>query len=105
MNFFKSHIPSNLNIMNLSPDMKEGKRRMKKKFIKSVAILALIIGLVSSSLTPAYFTHDVHAQSSSGIEQVLENLTPEQRQAIKQLQTNDQGGLRLSTEEIGRAHV
>lgn len=71
---------------------------MKKRITKNVTMLALSAGLVGSSFTPASLTHNVQAKSSSGIEQVLANLTPEQRQAIKQLQTNDQGGLQLSSE-------
>lgn len=84
--------------MNISPDKKEGKRRMKKRITKNVTMLALSAGLVGSSLAPATLTHQVHAQPSSGIDQVLSKLTPEQRQAIKQLQTNVQGGLQLSPE-------
>lgn len=61
-------------------------------------MLALSTGLVCSSLIPASFTQQVHAQPTSGIDQVLAKLTPEQRQAIKQLQTNAQGGLQLSPE-------
>lgn len=71
---------------------------MKKKITKNVALLALSTGLVCSSFAPASLTHHVQAKSSSGIEQVLANLTPEQRQAIKQLQTNAQIGLQLSPE-------
>ncbi|TYS76730.1 S8 family serine peptidase [Rossellomorea aquimaris] len=84
--------------MNISPDKKEGKRRMKKRITKNVTMLALSAGLVGSSLAPATLSHQVHAEPSSGIDQVLSKLTPEQRQAIKQLQTNDQGGLQLSPE-------
>ncbi|RBP88253.1 Fn3 domain-containing protein [Cytobacillus firmus] len=71
---------------------------MKKKITKNVALLALSTGLACSSLVPVTFSQQVHAQSASGIEQVLAKLTPEQRQAIKQLQTNAQGGLQLSPE-------
>ncbi|MGG3912549.1 S8 family serine peptidase [Rossellomorea vietnamensis] len=65
---------------------------------KNVTVLALSAGLVGSSIAPASLTHHVHAKPSSNIDQVLSKLTPEQRQAIKQLQTNDQGGLQLSPE-------
>ncbi|WP_419158390.1 S8 family serine peptidase [Rossellomorea sp. BNER] len=71
---------------------------MKKRITKNVTMLALSTGLVCSSLAPASLTHHVHAKPSSGIDQVLAKLTPEQRQAIKQLQTNAQGGLQLSPE-------
>ncbi|MFP3473092.1 hypothetical protein R0J90_23830, partial [Micrococcus sp. SIMBA_144] len=77
----------NSNSMSILTEKKEGKRRMKKKITKNVTMLALSAGLVGSSFTPVSLTHDVQAKSSSGIEQVLANLTPEQRQAIKQLQT------------------
>jgi subtilisin family serine protease len=84
--------------MNLSLEMKEGKRQMKKRIIKNVTTLALVTGLVGSSLTPTTFIHPVHAQPPSGIEQVLTNLTPAQREALNQLQTNNQSGLQLSPE-------
>ncbi|WP_201714130.1 S8 family serine peptidase [Rossellomorea arthrocnemi] len=71
---------------------------MKKRMTKNVTLLALSAGLVGSSIAPASLTHHVHAKPSSNIDQVLSKLTPEQRQAIKQLQTNDQGGLQLSPE-------
>jgi uncharacterized repeat protein (TIGR01451 family) len=70
---------------------------MKKRITRNVTMLALSAGLVGSSFTPAALTNNVQAKSSSGIEQVLSNLTPEQRQAINQLKTNDQGGLQLSS--------
>ncbi|MDM5205760.1 S8 family serine peptidase [Cytobacillus kochii] len=69
---------------------------MKKRITKNMAVVGLSTGLAFSSIVPASLTHHVHAQPSSGIEQVLSKLTPEQRQAIKQLQTNAQGGLQLS---------
>ncbi|MGG1674313.1 S8 family serine peptidase [Neobacillus sp. NRS-1170] len=71
---------------------------MKKKLIKNVTTLALTTGLISNTFTPYSFTHNVHAQQSSRIEQVLANLTPEQRQAIKQLKISDQEGLQVSPE-------
>ncbi|MDF2038414.1 S8 family serine peptidase [Cytobacillus oceanisediminis] len=71
---------------------------MKKRITRNVTMLALSAGLVGSSFTTADLTNNVQAQASSGIEQVLAKLTPEQRQAIKQLKTNDQGGLQLAPE-------
>jgi hypothetical protein len=71
---------------------------MKKKLTKNVTILALSTGLVCSSLIPASLTHHVHAQPASGIEQVLANLTPAQREALNKLQTSDQSGLQLAPE-------
>ena len=84
--------------MNLSPDTKEGKKQMKKKITKNVAMVALSTGLAYSSLAPAALTHQVHAHSSSGIEQVLAKLTPAQREALNKLQTSDQSGLQLAPE-------
>lgn len=69
---------------------------MKMRIIKKVTTFALFTGLICSTVAPASFPHKVFAESNSGIEQVLANLTPKQRQAIKQLQTSDRGGLQLS---------
>ncbi|MGD6853892.1 S8 family serine peptidase [Bacillus infantis] len=71
---------------------------MKKKITKNVAKVALITGLACSSFAPASFIQPVHAKSSSGIEQVLANLTPAQREALNKLQTSDQSGLQLAPE-------
>ncbi|QKE73969.1 S8 family serine peptidase [Arthrobacter citreus] len=71
---------------------------MKKKMVRNVTTLALTTGLISSALSPVSFSHNVHAQSTSKIDQVLANLTPEQREAIKQLKLSDKEGLQLSTE-------
>ncbi|MEH7480428.1 S8 family serine peptidase [Neobacillus drentensis] len=50
------------------------------------------------SLPNSSYSSIAKAQSTDRIEQVLSNLTPAQRQAIKQLKTSDQGGLQLSPE-------
>ncbi|WP_057914688.1 S8 family serine peptidase [Peribacillus muralis] len=71
---------------------------MKKGITKNVSTLVLSAGLLFSTFAPVSLPYNVHAQTSSSIDQVLAKLTPEQRQAIKQLQTNDQGGLQLSPE-------
>jgi subtilisin family serine protease len=77
---------------------KVGNRRMKKRMTKNVTVLALSAGLVGSSIAPVSLTNHVHAQPTSNIDQVLSKLTPEQRQAFKQLKTNNQEGLQLSSE-------
>lgn len=73
---------------------------MSKKFIKSTAILAVSTGVLlnylpsnSNNAAAAYNTN-----STASIEQVLSNLTPAERLAIRQLKTSDQGGLQLSPE-------
>jgi subtilisin family serine protease len=73
---------------------------MRKKFIKSTAILALSTGVLLNTL-PNISNNAVAAvntKSGASIEQVLSNLTPAERQAIRQLKTSDQGGLQLSPE-------
>ena len=71
---------------------------MKKKITRNVTSLALTTGLVFSTFTPVSLQHNVHAQTTSRIEQVLSNLTPQQREAIKQLKLSDQVGILLSPE-------
>ncbi|MEH7453825.1 S8 family serine peptidase [Gottfriedia acidiceleris] len=69
---------------------------MKKKMKKNVTTLVLTSGLVTSVLNPISIPHNVHAQSVSKVEQVLSALTPEQREAIKQLKISDKEGLQVS---------
>ncbi|QKE75130.1 S8 family serine peptidase [Arthrobacter citreus] len=71
---------------------------MKKKMFRNVTTLALTTGLISTTITPISFSHQVHAQATSKIEQVLAKLTPQQREAIKQLKLNDKEGVNLSPE-------
>ncbi|WP_045522528.1 S8 family serine peptidase [Neobacillus niacini] len=72
---------------------------MKKEFMKKATALALGVGLVSSSLVAPYLNSPsrVHAVTTSSSESILANLTPEQRQALTQLSTNDQTGLFLDS--------
>ncbi|TDL72818.1 hypothetical protein E2R56_16650 [Rhodococcus qingshengii] len=73
---------------------------MRKKFIKSTAILALSTGVLLNTL-PNISNNAVAAvstKSAASFEQVLSNLTPAERQAIRQLKTSDQGGFQLSPE-------
>ncbi|MFB7142852.1 S8 family serine peptidase, partial [Gottfriedia sp. NPDC056225] len=71
---------------------------MKKSMFKNVTTLALTTGLISTTMTPGSFSQQVHAQATSKVEQVLANLTPQQREAIKQLKLSDKEGLQLSSE-------
>ncbi|XRG78795.1 S8 family serine peptidase [Rossellomorea sp. GAMAL-10_SWC] len=71
---------------------------MKKKMFRNVTTLALTTGLISTTLTPNSLSHQVHAQATSKIDQVLANLTPQQREAIKQLKLSDKEGLQLSSD-------
>jgi subtilisin family serine protease len=67
-----------------------------KKVTKSLGTLTLSTGLLLSSFVQPPVTQVVSAKTTTQIDQVLVNLTPEQRQALKQLQTSDQEGLQLS---------
>jgi len=71
---------------------------MRKKFVKSTAIFALSTGVLLNTLPSVSNNAAVSAKSSTSIEQVLANLTPEQREAIKQLKLSDKEGLQLSPE-------
>ncbi|MGG2024487.1 S8 family serine peptidase [Gottfriedia sp. S16(2024)] len=69
---------------------------MKKRIKKNVTTLAVTTGLVTSVFNPISIQHNVHAQSTSKVEQVLSALTPAQREAIKQLKVSDKEGLQVS---------
>ncbi|PEL14018.1 S8 family serine peptidase [Bacillus sp. AFS017336] len=71
---------------------------MKKNMFRNVTTLALTTGLISTTLTPISLSHQVHAQATTKIDQVLASLTPQQREAIKQLKLSDKAGLQLSPE-------
>ncbi|PEL14219.1 S8 family serine peptidase [Bacillus sp. AFS017336] len=71
---------------------------MRKKITKRITPLTLSMGLVCSTFVPISAVSNVHAQTTSSIEQVLSKLTPAQRQALKQLQTSDQTGLQISSD-------
>jgi subtilisin family serine protease len=72
--------------------------RMKKKFIKKAAALTLGVGIATSSLAAPYYSSPskVLAVATSNAESILANLTPEQRQALKQLSSSQQTGLFLN---------
>lgn len=75
--------------------MKEGEKD-EKKFVKATVTSVLSMGLLFSGLGGFGYDAKVSSKASTSIEQVLSNLTPAQREAIKQLKTNDQEGLQLS---------
>ena len=61
---------------------------MKKKFTNRITPLTLSMGLICSTFAQISAVSNVHAQTTSSIEQVLSKLTPAQGHALKQLQTN-----------------
>ncbi|PET53620.1 hypothetical protein CN514_18830 [Bacillus sp. AFS001701] len=71
----------------------------KKKALNKATAIALGIGLVSSS--PVVFnstsSSSVHATSKPTAEQILSNLTTEQRQALVKISNNDRSGLYLNS--------
>ncbi|UNT71679.1 S8 family serine peptidase (plasmid) [Bacillus sp. N447-1] len=69
---------------------------MKKKFVKNTAIFALSTAVLLGNLPNINNITTASATSSTGVEQILSKLTPEQRKAIHELKTSDQGGLQLS---------
>ncbi|MFF2876397.1 S8 family serine peptidase [Gottfriedia sp. NPDC057991] len=71
------------------------KKFTKRKFIKNATALSLGVGLISSSYAASYFNSPskVNAAPLTKAESILASLTPEQRQALTQLKTNDQTGL------------
>ncbi|MGG0176518.1 S8 family serine peptidase [Gottfriedia acidiceleris] len=71
---------------------------MRKKITNRITPLTLSMGLICSTFVPISAVSNVHAQTTSSIEQVLSKLTPAQRQALKQLQTSDQTGLQISSD-------
>ncbi|QKE75643.1 S8 family serine peptidase [Arthrobacter citreus] len=71
---------------------------MRKRIKKRITPLTLSMGLICSTFAPISAVSNVHAQTTSSIEQVLSKLTSAQRQALKQLQTSDQTGLQISSD-------
>ncbi len=69
---------------------------MKYKISKRFTSLTLCMGLICSTFPALLSVDNIHAQTALPIEQILAKLTPEQRKALKQLQTSDQSGLLLS---------
>ncbi|UPM55429.1 S8 family serine peptidase [Gottfriedia acidiceleris] len=69
-----------------------------RKIKNRITPLTLSMGLICSTFAPISAVSNVHAQTTSSVEQVLSKLTPAQRQALKQLQTSDQTGLQISSD-------
>ncbi|WP_179865642.1 S8 family serine peptidase [Bacillus sp. AFS017336] len=65
------------------------------RFIKGTAILGLSGGMVLSTMQTSHFSSIAKATSPTSIEQVLAKLTPQQRQALNQLQVSSEEGLQL----------
>lgn len=72
---------------------------INKKIMKKATALTLGVGLVSSSLAAPYIhsPSKVLAVAQSNAESILANLTPEQRQALQQLSSNQQTGIYLNS--------
>ncbi|PEL08391.1 hypothetical protein CN601_16870 [Bacillus sp. AFS017336] len=70
----------------------------KKNVLKNITALTLGVGLVTSSFSASYFNSPskVHATTLSNAEAILAKLTPEQRQALAKMNTEDQTGLFLN---------
>ncbi|PFH87726.1 S8 family serine peptidase [Bacillus sp. AFS088145] len=66
-----------------------------KRIIKGTAVFTLSTGVLLSSLPIHYYHQMAKATSPDSIEQVLAKLSPEQRQALKQLQVTSEEGLQL----------
>ncbi|PEK98046.1 S8 family serine peptidase, partial [Bacillus sp. AFS017336] len=66
-----------------------------KRVIKGTAIFALSTGVLFSSIPIKDHQSIAKATNTDSIEQVLAKLTPEQRQALRQLQVSSEEGLQL----------
>jgi subtilisin family serine protease len=71
---------------------------MKDKLTKSLTTLTLGTGLLLNPVAQTPLDQVAAASTASPIDQVLEKLTPEQRQALNQLKVNNLEGLQLSPE-------
>lgn len=72
------------------------KRERKNKIVKSLSVVA-----ISSSFILASFgqvSNVSKAVSMTNVENILANLTPEQRSALNQLSTNEETGLQISSD-------
>ncbi|KQL38733.1 hypothetical protein AN960_12185 [Bacillus sp. FJAT-25509] len=71
-------------------------KRTEKKFLKSFTVLALTSSFILGSL--GQVTTSTKAASPRNVEDILANLTSEQRAALEQLSTNEQSGLQISSD-------
>ncbi|WP_179865400.1 S8 family serine peptidase [Bacillus sp. AFS017336] len=66
-----------------------------KRLIKSTAVVALGTGVLFNTFPVTHHKPIAKAATQSSIEEILSKLTPEQRQALKQLKVTNQEGLQL----------
>ncbi|MEH7513631.1 S8 family serine peptidase, partial [Gottfriedia acidiceleris] len=71
-------------------------KRTEKKFLKSFTVLALTSSFILGSL--GQVTTSTKAASPRNVEDILANLTSEQRAALEQLSTNEESGLQISSD-------
>ncbi|MFF3023380.1 S8 family serine peptidase [Gottfriedia sp. NPDC057948] len=71
-------------------------KKTEKKFLKSFTVLALTSGFILGSL--GHVTNNTKAASPRNVEDILANLTSEQRAALEQLSTSEQSGLQISSD-------
>ncbi|WP_257143939.1 S8 family serine peptidase [Bacillus sp. AFS002410] len=68
----------------------------KSKVLKSFTVLALTSSFILGSL--GHVTHNTKAASPRNVDDILANLSSEQRAALNQLSTNEETGLQISSE-------
>ncbi|MEH7451570.1 S8 family serine peptidase [Gottfriedia acidiceleris] len=71
-------------------------KKTEKKFLKSFTVLALTSSFILGSL--GQVTTSTKAASPRNVEDILANLTSEQRAALEQLSTNEESGLQISSD-------
>ncbi|XRG79424.1 S8 family serine peptidase [Rossellomorea sp. GAMAL-10_SWC] len=72
-----------------------GKKYYNRKIVKSLSVVALSSSFILGSLGHLDFTK---AAGYSKTEDILANLTPQQRAALNQLSTNEEAGLQISSD-------
>ncbi|PGZ88592.1 S8 family serine peptidase [Bacillus sp. AFS029533] len=68
----------------------------KSKVLKSFTVLALTSSFILGSL--GHISHNTKAASPRNVDEILANLTSEQRAALHQLSTNEETGLQISSD-------
>ncbi|MFF3024418.1 S8 family serine peptidase [Gottfriedia sp. NPDC057948] len=71
-------------------------KKTEKKFLKSFTVLALTSSFILGSLGEV--STSTKAASPRNVEDILANLTSEQRAALEQLSTNEESGLQISSD-------
>ncbi|PEL13397.1 S8 family serine peptidase [Bacillus sp. AFS017336] len=72
-----------------------GNKSYNNKFVKSLSVVALSSSFILGSLGHMNLTK---AAGTSSVEDLLANLTPQQRAALNQLSTNEETGLQISSD-------